>query len=596
MPGPASAATESAAAGPGRLALSLQRLGRRAARLVPLGLLYGVLAILVVVPIAFVAYASLLDEPLQPGSFTGSLSLDNFSSLFRDANLVSIRNSLIIGVVGTAIAVAIGASLAWLVARSDIPARRLIRFAAIAPLFMSTLVAALAWDYLGAPNQGFINVILRDLGIGLHVNFYSLGGIILVLALYYAPYSFLLVHSGLAVSNPELEQAARVHGASFKNVMRYVTLPLIGPTLIGATLLTFVLIIENFAVPQILGTPGQVSTLPSYIYRLMSEAPPRSNIAAAVSMFLLLLVAIVVFQQQRLVARRSYAAVTGRGLRPQRVALGRWKWPALGLVVTYITLTLVLPLVALLEISLRDFSFFSSAADLIDTEKFTLANFDTLLSHDNFWPTVVRTLLAAGLAAVVGCALYFIVSYAVHRTRLPGRGPLEYIAMAPLGIPALILGLGFFWTWLVLPVPLYGTLWVLIVVFVAAYMPYGVRSTSAGMLQIHRELEESARVSGAGPLRVARHITIPLIRSGMVAAALLVVVMAVREFSAVIFLHTADTHVMATLLFNTWRDSGSNETAALSLCYVVLLGVLAGIASRWMDLGGRRGGGSMTGL
>jgi iron(III) transport system permease protein len=573
--------------GPGDRA---RRALRAVARSVPLALLYALLVVLVLVPVGFVVYASLLKHSVEPGDLSGSLTLSHYSDLFQSANLTSSKNSLIIGVFGTLIAVGLGGSLAWLAARTDIPCKRLVKLSAITPLFISTLVAALAWSYLAAPDRGFLNLIIEAIGLPVNLNIYSLGGIVFVMGVYYAPYSFLLLYGAFQLANPELEQVARVHGASFRTVLRRITIPLIWPTMMGASLLTFVLILENFAVPQVLGTPGRISTLPSYIYRLMTEAPPRSNVAAAVGVLLLVFVAAVVIVQQWLVSRRQYASVAGKGLKPDLVSLGRWRWPVLCVVGVYVLLTVVLPILALIEVSLRPFTFLSGAGDLFDTSKFSIDNFTTLFANDSFWPSLKNTLLTGAIAAVVGGLLYFVMSYCVYRTKTRGRRFIELIGMAPLGIPALIMGLGFLWTWLSLPLPIYGTLWVLIIAYVARFMPEGLRATSSGMIQVHSELEESARVSGAGPLRAVSRVTLPLIRSSIVASVLLVFILSIREFSAVIFLYTDKTQVLPTLLFNLYRQAGSNQAAALSLMYVVLLGLVTVVASRWMSFGNAKAG------
>ena len=565
--------------------MSDTRLAQTMLRWLPPAGIYALQFILVVVPVAFVVYASLLEQPIDPSNLGGTLSLEHYGDLLQSSNLTSSKNSLIIGVFGTFLAVGLGGSMAWLVARTDVPGKRLVRLCAIAPLFISTLVAAFAWSYLAAPDRGFLNLILSDLGIPVELNIYSLGGIVFVMGVYYAPYSFLLLYGAFQLTNPELEQAARVHGASFGSVLRRITVPLIGPTAIGSALLTFVLILENFAVPQVLGTPGQISTLPSYIYRLMNEAPPRSSVAAAVGVLLLAFVAIAVILQQRLVAKRQYAAVGGKGLRPDLVSLGRWRWPVLGGVGIYLAITVVLPILALLEVALRRYTFVAGAGDLFDLSKFSFDNFSSIFDHDAFWPSMKNTLITGGVAAIVGGAFYFVISYYVYRTRTRGRRMMELIGMAPLGIPGLIMGLGFLWTWLALPLPIYGTLWVLIIAYVARFMPEGLRATSAGMVQLHPELEESARTAGAGPLRTVARITLPLLRSSVIAGVLLVFILSIREFSAVIFLYTDETQVLPTLLFNLYRQAGSNDAAALSLMYVALLGLITVLAGRWMNLG-----------
>ncbi|MQA87469.1 MAG: ABC transporter permease subunit [Streptosporangiales bacterium] len=565
-------------------------LGARAVRRLPLWLLLGLLGVLVILPIGMLLYASVLEVEPGPGSFGGGLTLENYRELLTPATYLALWNSLVVAVGGTVVALVLGLSLAWLAARTDVPARWLVQLAGIVPLFVSSMVGALAWSLLASPRQGYLNLILRDLGIPFTINVYTIGGLVFVFGIYYAPYVFLLTYSGLTLINPELEEAARVHCASDRRVATQVTFPLVSPALLGATLLTFALIIENFPVPALLGTPSGLETLPSLIYRLMNLAPPDANGAAALGTFLLVTLMLVVFAQRRMLGRREYTTVTGKGFRPRQIRLGRLRWPAVAFCVTYVVTAIVLPFGALLELSLRENVYVGGAADLFDVSAFGLEGFQVVLGDISFRIGLYNSLVAGLLAAILGGALHFVMALVVHRSKLRGRNLIAYLGMMPVAIPAIVLGLGFLWTWYLLPVPLYGTLLILVLAYVARFTPQSFGSISNSFRQIRSDLEESALVSGAGRSRTSLEITVPLIRSSIVSAMLLLLIFSIRELSAVIFLFTSDTRVLSVVIFDFWESGVFDRAAAVSVLYSVVLAAIALFSRRWLgvrDLSGR---------
>jgi len=555
-------------------------------RWVPAAILMLALTFLIVVPVGMLLYASVLDAPPRPGAARANFTLENFRSLYGSrSTLFAVRNSLLIGVGGTALAMAIGMLLAWLGARTDVPGRWLVQLAGITPLFVSSLVGALAWSLIGSPRAGYANTALESIGIPLTVNIYSVTGMIFVFGLYYAPYAYLFVASALTLMNPELEEAAEVHGGSTTRVMRRITFPLVLPATMGAFILTFVLIIENFPVAQVLGSPGGVQTLPAYIFRLMAAAPSRPNEASAAGLVLMLIMVVLVTFQARLLAKRSYVTVSGKGFRPRRIGLGKWRWAAFGFAAAYLFVAVVIPFFALGQAALRRTQFISGLGDFFDPTGFTIRAFTSLLDYGPFSLGLRNSMIVGLLTAVIGGTLHLITAYTVHRSEVPGRKVLDYVSMLPVTVPALVIGLGFLWTWINLPVPLYGTLLILVLAYTARFMPQGYRGISSTILQVHRDLEESAQVAGASRVRAASTIVIPLIKTGIFSTMMLLFILSMRELSASIFLFTSETRILSIVLYDQWTSGTYSRMAAISIVYSLILFVLTMLGRKWLGMG-----------
>lgn len=539
---------------------------------------------LVVFPMGMLVYASFLDAPPRPGAPAGNLTLANYALLLEPYTLEAARNSILFAVGATALAMAIGSILAWLVTRTDVPARRFVAVAGVMPLFMSSLVGALAYALVASPRSGYINIVLRDLGVPFTVDIYSPLGIIVVLALFYAPYTFLFMSSALQLMNPELEEAAETHGATRSGVAFLITFPLVKPALLGAGVLTLILTLENFPVLQILGSPTGIDTMPATIFRLMMQTPPRPNAAAAVGMLLLATMIVLVFLQSRLLKERSYVTVTGKGFRPKINRLGAWRWPALAFAAAYLCLAVVFPLFALVQSALRPHSFIADTAALFDTSSFSLDSFDEVFANRQFLQAFWNSILVGVMTAVLGGIFHFALSYYVNRTTMPLRRVIEYIAMLPVAIPALLIGMGFLWAWINAPIPVYGTLWILALAYISRFLPQGFRSISATIVQVHHDLEDSARVAGAGRLRAVWSILAPLIAPGVASTMLLLFILSMRELSTSLFLFTTETRVLSIVVYEQWEAGRWPVVAAMSLTYSALLLVFTVIGRSWLGV------------
>lgn len=555
---------------------SAQRFRGKVVKETPALVLLAILVVLVVMPMALVFIAAVTTDVPRPGNAgLGAFTWDNFKILATPEAAKGLGNSLLIGLGSSAIALVIGSLLAFICARTDAPLRKFIFIIGMAPVFVPALVGALAWSLLASPTAGFANVLLRDLGMNLTINIYSLGGLIFVLGLFYAPYVFMLVHSSLSMMNADLEEAATVHGASLLRMFRTVTLPLTLPALLGSGILVFALTMENFPVAAVLGNPAGIETLPTYIFRLMSSTPAQANAAAGIAILLTAGLVIVTVIQQRIVNRRKFTTMTGKGARPRQIPLRGWRWPATIFALVYFALAVVLPMAALLVSAMQDSPYLTSMSQLFETGGLSMERLAEVASAADFQSGLRNSVIVAVAAALAGTALSFANSYVRYRTQSKLGSLLEQVSTAPLAIPSIVLGMGILWTWLSLPLPVYGTLVILSIACMAITLPQGYRSISSSMLQLHSDLEDSAVMLGAKRSRAIMNVTVPLMRVGIVSTILLLLMLSMRELSASLFLFTSDTRILSILVFDKFENGQTTTAAAISVLFVLVIAVLA---------------------
>ncbi|SKB73731.1 iron(III) transport system permease protein [Arthrobacter sp. 31Cvi3.1E] len=547
--------------------------GRSRLASLPLLIIVG---FLVLVPAGFVLLAAISKDVPRPGNINLDLTLQNFKVLVEGGVLGATLNSLVIAVFATAAALLIGGSLAFLCARTNVPLKALVFLIGLMPIFLPSYVGALSWSILGSPKAGLLNVALHDLGWNIPVNIYSMPGVIMVMAMYYAPYAFLLIHGSMSMMNPDLEDAAGVHGGSTWSTIRSVTLPLALPAILGSGLLIFIHVLENFPVSQVLATPGQIDTLPTFIYRLINTSPSRGNEAAVVSVALVAAVIVITLLQRRLLSKRSFTTISGKGVRARTLSLGKFRIPALLAALLYLLLAIVLPVLALLLSAGRTSPYMQSFASLSKPGAFDFSSFTQAVTSDLFVTTTANSIFVALLAAAGGTALAFLVGYTVYRTQAVARGALESLSMVPLAIPAVVLGVGLLWTWLVMPVPIYGTLWVLVIGFIVVQMPQAFRGIASSIQATDRDLEDSAVLLGARRSRAVSFVTLPLLRVSVSSTFLLLLMLSMREITVPLFLYTTNTRILSIAIYDLFENGGAlRDASAMALIYCLIMFALS---------------------
>jgi iron(III) transport system permease protein len=524
-------------------------------------------------------------NPVVDGFGAFNLSLGNFLTVLGNPNVhAALANSLIACAGGTALAVGIGLTFSWIVVRTNTPWKRFLGAASMIPLFVPPLVAAVAWGILGSPKTGLINTLLKWGGIDWRIDLYSMGGVIMVFGMYYAPYVYMFTASALRNMDPSLEEAAEISGASAVRTLFTVTFPLIAPAIISGMLLSFVVMLGIYGIPAVLGAPANIHVLTTYIFKLTAWTPPLYSTAAAVAIILMVVTGILVVLQQKVLSARSYTTVAGKAFRPRSLNLGPWRWLTLGLALFYLFVVVMLPTLALLVAGFRKFLFIRDAASLFDGRQYSWVHFEAIFDNPLTVRSIINTMEVGIITALVGGVLAFAIGYTVNRTQAQGRRTIDLLSTLPVAIPGLVVGVAYLWAWIGLPGGLYGTIWILALAFVARFMPDTVKALSTSFLQIHKELEEAAWICGKGLLGTLRTVVLPLVRPGVIAAMTLLFTLAIRELGSSLFLYTSDTMVMAVLLLDYYEGGNTGKTAAFSLVQIALLAVLIGLAN-WLSSG-----------
>ncbi len=537
------------------------------------GVLLLLLGVLIVLPVGVLVLGSFLSEaPRALHVDWSGLTLQNYRDVLQGGGFAPLLAATLgAALAGTAGATAIGATLAWLAVRTDLPGRRALDVVAVMPLFVPPLVGAFAWDILASPRAGMLNIVLRATGIPVTLNIYSFGGIGFAYAIYYAPYVYLFVSAALRNMDATLEEAAAMSGAGRLLVLWQITLPLISPALLSSSLLVFVLLVELFAIPAVLGEPGNLHFIAVRIWDLIGFTPPKVNEASALGVMMLLLTVALVLVQHKVASRRSHITVAGKGQRVRPVSLGAARIPLAAAAFAYLLLVVILPYAALLFIALRRNVFFSTVKAILDPAQLSFEQFAIAFSDPVVSGTLWNSLSVSFGTTVIGAALYFIVSYIVHRTRLPGRRALDLITVLPVAIPGIIIGLGYLWSWISIPIGLYGTIWIIVLAYVSQFAPQATRAIAGSLVQIHPELEESSRLSGAGFWMTLRVIVVPLARPGIVSAMILLFVLSFRELATALFLYTSGTQLFSLAMFDFWQRGSTGLVAAMALVQSLIL-------------------------
>jgi iron(III) transport system permease protein len=496
-----------------------------------------------------------------------ALSWQNFSGLFADPRFYQAAgNTIICGIGATLISGVLGFSLAWVVSRTDMPGRRWFEVFNLVPFFLSPYVGAISWVYLAAPHSGILSRLLADT-FGLAPDFipiYGIGGATWVLSLFYTPYVYLFVIAPMRQMDPALEDAARVHGAAFWTTLRLVTIPLLFPALLSAALVVFVTSAGLFDVPLALASPHGVRTMPTEIFQLV-QYPSDLGRAAAFGVVVMVVTILFTILQRRYIDRRRFETVTGKGYRPRTIALrpgGRAA--ALALESVYIGCAVLLPVIALLMVSLS-----SIWTGTLSYGTLTLRNFEyVIFNYSLTQQAILNSLFLAVAGATLGVGISVLQAYYVNRGPRRRRAPVDAILSLALGIPGIILGLGFLI--LAIRTPLYSTLAIILIAYVARFFPFATRTVSSMLLAINPELEQSARASGAGWLQTMRYVLMPLLMPAIIAAWLMLFVIFVRELGATILLYAQGTETISVALV-VLSERSFGYVAALAVIQLMLL-------------------------
>lgn len=562
----------------GDLRLSQQKEHRRAARMQrwfgPERILWIILMIVVlaisIAPLVFAVDASFYEETKV--GLSDKRSLDAVLEVYLSREYLGyLLNALTLSAVVTALALVVGVFMALLVARTDLPRKGLMELLVIMPLFVSPFTGLIAWIALGSERTGFINVAwvrfwqVFGVDAGPLVNIWSFGGVVWVMFLFFCPFVYLFTIGAMRNMDASLEEAARASGAGPVYTLTRITIPMSTPAIFSAGLLVFILAAELYTIPGIIGTNAGFTTLPWKIYEDSTAFPVhRAHAAAAGTM--ILWIALIGLLLQRRITRRSerYVTMGGKGFKGQLLPLGGLKWPAFAILALYVLSADILPL---FSIVLSSFMRFSSAT--ISLDLLTLDHYRTIWNLPDVRSATLNTFILAVLSGAACVVIGFLISFLEVRRAGRGARLLATLAVLPAAVPGMVYGIGLLW--LYLRTPLYGSIWILLLAMIAKFLPYGVLVSRSGIMQVHPELEQSARMSGASPLRAVRAILMPMVKPTMIALLFFVMLQSIKELSASALLYGRNSQTLSVLTWH-YMDGGEYQFAsAVGVVQTVLM-------------------------
>ncbi len=496
------------------------------------------------------------------------ITLNRYLEVFTNEQfLKAIWNTLIISTWVGAIAVIIGGLLAWLVARTDLPWKKTIRALVMASFVTPPFLGAFAWTLLAGPNAGALNKLYRAVTGSENAlfNIFSMPGLIFVMALYSFPYVFSMIANVCELISSDLEDAAEILGANKWWTAWTVTLPLALPALLGGFILAFLQSLSLFGAPAILGLPAGLHTITTQIWALF-QYPPRLDMAAAFSVPLLLATMALIAVQKKILGRKGYSTVGGKGGQKRLIRLGWGRVPVLLLVLGILSLSVFLPYWILLKAALS-----KAWAVPLTWDNFTLKNFSfTFLEYGDTQRAIYNTFKLGLLTATLGTLLATLIAYITNRDLFRGARYLTFFALAPLVIPGIVLAVGLFIAYSRPPLVLYGTIWILFVAFLTKEMPIGFSQAESTFKSIHLELEDASRIIGANRLMSLKDITAPLARSGLIAAWSFIFIGVLRELSAAILLFAPSSKVVSVVIFDLKEEGQVGVIAVLGILLLVV--------------------------
>lgn len=530
-----------------------------------------IVGILVIPPFVALVRNSLFE--ILPDGSSGAFTLDNFARLTANGYfLQSTTNSVVFAVSSTVLAILLGGSLAWIVERTNAPFRDLAYLMAVVSLSIPGVAYVPAWLFFLGPTGPLNDLYRLAGGHGLLFNVSSMTGMVIIEGFGWIPLTFLLFAASFRMANAELEEAARMSGASVFEMMRRVSIPLAAPAAFAAALFIFIRSLQAFDIPKLVGTGAGIKVLTTDIFDSMSTVPPQIGHASAFSVALTIVVAGLLYLYSRLALNASrFATVTGKGYKPRPLALGWVRWVCGAIVLLNILIVLVLPLLTLLWVAVTPFLRpvrWSALSSL------TGDNFALVLSDDRYLELITNTLIVSASAATVTMALMVVCGWLVARRRVMHTVLDQMIAM-PMLIPSIVLSVAMMDVALRSPIPLYSTLTIIVIAFVVHYLPFGIRYTFTGTLQLHKELEEAAGVSGASSLGMLRRVVMPLLMPSIVAGWLFIFLNASRDLSTAIILAGPDTKTIAVAIYDQATNGQFSEVAALGLLWTAMMSVVA---------------------
>ncbi len=534
---------------------------------------FVILIIVVIIPMLMIVYNTFFVD----GRFDTTL----FTEIILDpANVGAMWNTIKIALLVTVLGTLVGLFFAWLLGRSDIPLKGLMRSMFTIPYMFPPFFGAMAWELLLSPRSGYLNNwLVTTFGLAsAPFNINSIGGIVFVELSYYFPFVFMQVVSALERMDPTLEESARIAGAKQWYVIRRITMPLVLPATSAGALLILTSSLSHFGVPAILGFSKKIYTLPTRIYQLISRASGSFQgirEGAALSILLVIVVMLALWLQKAVLKTGSYDIIKGKSMRPMLIKLRGAKIPLLIISFLSLFVIVVVPLLMIVLVGLL------RAYGLpLSMENFTLDNFVNLFNHKMVADSVKNSLFLSVASGVIAMFLGVMIAYVINKIRPRGKTALEIISILPYSIPGIVLAIGVILAWSGnLGLNLYNTIWIILVAYIARYVAFSMKSASASLQQVHYSLEDAARSSGATHFESLTDITLPLIRPAMISGFFLIFLPAMRELTTSVLLYGPYTRTLGVAIYSLRSDGYIVDASALAAMTILLIIIVNAIVN-----------------
>lgn len=549
-----------------------------------LGLSIGILVVVVAVPVLLILFNSFWVK----GQFN---VLDVGRVLSQPETYQALLNSLILAGGVTITGTTVGTFFAWLVTRTDLPYKGLMKVLFLVPFMLPSFIGALAWKMLLSPRAGYINRFFMDvLGLDSPIfDIYSYQGIIAVETMYLFPFVFIQVSGALERMDPTLEESARISGANLFTITRKITIPLVMPSVLSGALLIMLYSMAHFGTVAVLGIENGIYNIPTLIYEKIHQSAGSFDsirTGTVLASVLVVTAAFILWLQNKVLTRGRYQIIAGKSFRPTELKLRGLRIPMLLFCFAYIGFTIVLPTVTIFGVGFLKTYGLPFELKNMTLHNFNFVMFEWALTRDAIWNSISLGLTAALITMFAGV----IISYVIVKMKVRGKGILEFLGMLPFSVPGSVIALGVILAWSgKYGVNIYNTVWIILIAYIARYMAFSLKANSAALEQVHDSLVEAARASGATMWQALRDIVVPLVRPGMVAAFFLIFLPALRELTVSVMLYGPTTRTIGVAIYTLNEDGETVYSAALAGVALMIIILGEGVIRRVFKIGLRKG-------
>ena len=526
------------------------------------------------VPLIMLLYGSVRSAPI--GEPCATFTIQNYIKAYFDKEFYLLfLNSVYYAIGVCSLTFVIGTFLAWVSERTNTPLKKLFVVMALIPFIIPGILSTIAWILLLSPKIGLINLVIKGM-LGLEsapFNVYSMWGMILAESIHLYPLVFLLMSAAFRNMDTSLEEAALTAGSSTLATFGRITLPLMRPAMFSVMLIVFIRGIEAFEVPALIGVPAKISVFTTKIFLAIHQFPSDFGLAGAYAVTLLGISTVGVLIYGKITRREErYATVTGKGYRPRVIDLGAWKYLTCAISFLIFFLAVIMPVFVLLWSS---FIPYYGVPSWELAEKMTWANYKYIINYPLAATALKNSFYLSVGSATIVMLLTSMIAWVTVKTKLPGRAFLDTLTFIPIAMPGIVLGVSLIWVYLTIPIPIYGTIWVLLLAYITKYIPYGIRAASASMIQINKELEEASLTAGGTWFQTFRKVILPLLMPGFTAGWIYISIIALRELSTSILLYSYNSTVLSIMAFDLWEGGQYTYVCALGVMMVLLLVAMA---------------------